>query len=143
MGAAPTKLQLHLLPGKPGKFHEGSRVAVWYMGREPGVKLTPDYAKITAVYSKSYDLIMEKNDDVQFKVPYYMVSYPNEERTWGAFYREGQRVLYKGKEPCTLINIDRMEDNDTFHLALRSLRTGKIYMHLTPLEVEWDYKFFS
>lgn len=143
MGAGPTKLQLHLLPGKPGKFNEGSRVAVWNIGKEPGLKLTPDYAKIITAHSKSYDVVIERNNEVQLNVPYYMISYPNEERTWGSFYREGQRVLFKGVEPCTLINIDRMEDNITFHLALRSLRNGKIYMHLTPNEVEWDYRFFS
>ena len=125
MGAGPTKFQLSLLPGKPRKFEVGSRVAVWEMGRIPGEQLQPDTAKVIAVGPKHYDVEIERNGEASFRVPYYMLSYPNETRTWGAFFREGQRVLYKRCHPCVLINVDRLEDGG-FHLALRSLKTGKI-----------------
>lgn len=138
MGAGPSKLQLKLLPGGgPRQFKIGSKVAVWEIDREQ----EPDMARVTAVGPKHYDIINERNGEAQNSVPYYILSYPNETRTWGDFFRDGQRVIHRG-QPCVLINVDHMGGGEV-RLALRSLKTGKIFMHLTPKDVVWDYKFFS
>jgi hypothetical protein len=142
MGAGPTKFQLSILPGRPKSFKEESKVMLWHLGRNPKGELSCDTAVITKVHPKAYDIKVDRTGEQHFKVPYYFFSYPNEKRTWKDYFLEGQRVLYKEKIPCVIINHDIDEESDHY-LALRDMNTGRIHMKVQPAEISWDYTYFS
>lgn len=144
MGAGPTKYQLAVLPGKPGKFKEGSKIALWYISKNPSVPYTADKGVVTKVQSsKTYNVKVDNSSVEQFNIPYYLLSYPNEERRWSDFFVEGQRVLFKEKRPCLIINIDSTDDGDSKLLALRDIATGRVHMNVKPEEISFDHKYFA
>lgn len=123
-------------------FKEESKVKIWHLGRNPDSELPCDTAVILKVHPRAYDIRIDRTGEVQYKAPYYLFSYPNEKRTWNDYFEEGQRVLYKEKIPCIIINHD-MDEDSNHTVALRNMNTGRIHIKVDPAEIMWDYKYFS
>jgi hypothetical protein len=142
MGASVSQQQRQLLPGRPGQFKEGSRVKVWYVGEDPGAPYTGRTGEVAAVMAGGthYDIKTDR-DELMRNVPYYVLSYPNETRSWHDYFKEGQRARLNNRVPCVILNVE-MDDRKRTRVSLRDLDTGHIHMNVNPTQVSFDHNLF-
>lgn len=88
-----------------------------------------------------YNILLDQGTLIT-KVPYFLVSYQNEYRTWRDYFREGQLVMFMERDIGTILSVDTI-DKETHCFTIQIVKTGEIFMDVDPSLVTFDVTLFK